>query len=368
MIKQSWWVDFRIKHIRYRIRCPDNSRAGAQAYEATLRQKVARGDSVDSINNTSDQTQTFEKFARSWYERYVVANNKYSERYAKEKILAASLIPFFGRMTLKAINSGHVEEYKARQLAKGASGKTINNRLTVLSKCLRCAHEWYGTSMPPIKLLKCPPPKTDYLATSECDILLSHAEGQMREMILVALRTGMRQGEIRGLQWSSIDWQSRSLVVRYSRCDRNRSLVSPKNNRERHIPLDADLYEMLFLRKRDSGYVFTNSERNNEPFTSHRLIETLEPICKKAGLRKITWHVLRHTFATQLTLRNVPLTVVKELLGHSSITTTMRYSHVPASALRSAIEMLNPRSAGIADFGQPVGNRQHLVSQTGLQI
>src|SRR5262249_8805094 len=134
------------------------------------------------------------------------------------------------------------------------------------------------------------------------------------------------------------------------------------------IPLDADLYEILFSRKHNSGYVFTNTERGNEPFTSHRLIETLRPICEKAGLRKVTWHVLRHTFATKLTLKNIPLTVVKELLGHSSITTTMRYSHVPPSGLRSAIEMLNPKNAGLLEIRQPAGNREPRVTATGLQI
>jgi site-specific recombinase XerD len=139
--------------------------------------------------------------------------------------------------------------------------------------------------------------------------------------------------------------------------------VSPKNNRERHIPLDADLYEMLFRRKRTSGYVFTNPERNHEPFTSHRLVEALGPVCVKAQLRKITWHVLRHTFATQLTLQGVPLTIVKELLGHSSITTTMRYSHVAPSALRSAIEMLNPKNAQMTDLRQPAVNQwQELIA------
>jgi integrase len=209
--------------------------------------------------------------------------------------------------------------------------------------------------MPIIRLLRCPPTQTDYLTTAECELLLAKSEGQLREMLLLALRTGLRQGEIRGLQWSSIDWQNRSLTVRHSRCDRNRSLVSPKSNRERHIPLDTDVYEMLFRRKQASGYVFTNAQRNNEPYTSHRLIERLEPICEKAHIRRITWHVLRHTFATQLTLRGVPLTVVRELLGHSSITTTMRYSHVAPSALRSAIDMLNPKNAQMEHFGHSMG-------------
>jgi len=297
-IRNTWYVDIRFDDQRYRIRSPENTRIGAQAFEAVLRQKLARGEVIGKPPEI-EQNLLFGQFASQWFEQYVIPNNKYSEQYAKQKILASNLIPFFGEMPLRGINSGHVEQFKARQVSKGVSNKTINNRLAVLGKCLRCAYEWHRIEMPSIKKLRCPPPKTDYLTAAECDQLLSNTDGQMREMLLLALMTGMRQGEIRGLQWSSIEWQNRSIAVRHSRCDRNRSLVSPKSNRERHIPLDADLYEMLFKRKRESGYVFTNLTRNNEPYTSHNLLERLEPICARAGMRKITWHSLRHTFATQ---------------------------------------------------------------------
>jgi len=65
---------------------------------------------------------------------------------------------------------------------------------------------------------------------------------------------------------------------------------------------------------------------------------------------------LRHTFASQLVARGVPMTAVQMLMGHSTITTTMRYSHLAPTTLRSAIDMLNPKTALNADFGQPVGN------------
>src|SRR6266849_4719317 len=272
LIKKSWWVDFQFDQKRYRRRSPENTRRGAQAFEAALRQRLARDEPIDNAGTNRDNDLTFEKFARQWFEQYVVANNKFSEQYAKQKILAASLIPFFGRMPLKAINANHVEQYKARAVVSRVSNKTINNRLTVLAKCLRCAHEWHGTDVPNIKKLNCIPPKTDYLTMAECDALLSHTHGQLREMVFLALR-------------------------------------------------------------------------------------------------KVTWHMLRHTFATQLTLRGVPLTVVRELLGHSSITTTMRYSHVAPAALRSAIELLNPKNAVSGDFGQPAVNHwQQMVSSDTQQI
>ena len=359
-IKKSWWIDLRFDHRRYRKRSPENTKAGALAYEASLRQRLARGEMVEDISASQpDKNISFEDFAWQWFDLYVVSNNKCSEQYGKQKILRSSLIPFFGKMRLWLITTEHVERFKAYLKKKGVSNKTINNRLTVLSKCMRCAHEWHGSPMPFIKLLRCPPAETDYLTPTDCEVLLQRAVGQLQEMLFLALRSGMRQGEIRGLQWSSIDWQMRSIAVRHAQYDRNRSLVSPKNNRERHIPLDVDVYALLYRRKKDAGYVFINPVWN-APYTSHRILEDLQNLCKQVGIRKIGWHTLRHTFATQLTLRGTPITIVKELLGHSSITTTMRYSHVASSALRSAIDSLNPR-AQIPDFGQPVGNQQTVL-------
>ena len=82
---------------------------------------------------------TFGQFAQEWFDTYVRPSNKYSEQYAKQKILSANLLPFFGGMALKAIGSNHIAQFVAKQKATGVSNKTINNKLTVLGKCLRCA-------------------------------------------------------------------------------------------------------------------------------------------------------------------------------------------------------------------------------------
>src|SRR6266545_2229278 len=97
IIKQSWWVDFRFNHARYRKRSPENSRAGALAYEATLRHKLARGESVEQTPDIASQQQAFEQFAWQWFEEYAVSNNKPSEQRNKRIILRSSLVPFFGK-------------------------------------------------------------------------------------------------------------------------------------------------------------------------------------------------------------------------------------------------------------------------------
>lgn len=355
-IKKSWWVDFQFDGLRYRKRSPDNSRQGASAYEALLRHKLARGEPL-RVREVRQRDQTFATFATTWLETYVRSNNKHSEQLSKKYALSASLIPFFGNKQIGQIKSFDIERYKAQQVQQGFKNKTITNRLTVLNKCLVTAYEWLELdgAPPKIKWPKWTLPEIDYLSPAECELLLRHANGVMSTMVLMALRTGMRQGELRGLQWSSIDWLTRSVVVRHSRDDHSGTLVVPKNGRSRHIPLDVDVYEMLHERKKDDGYVFLAPD--GQAFNNDRLNDAIRRLCKHASLRKIGWHTLRHTFASHLAMRGVPLPIIKELLGHANITTTMRYAHVAPSALRTAIEMLNPKTMVATDFGQPAVNQ-----------
>jgi integrase len=355
-LKNSWWVDFHFDGRRHRKRSPENTRQGALAYELLLRQKLARGEPLESHPHRL-KDQTFAEFAAKWLDDYVRANNKHSEQLKKKHILSASLIPFFGSMPIWQITAHDIERYKAQQVLLGLKNKTIMNRLLVLNKCIVTAYEWLALegAPPKIKWPKWVVPEIDYLAPQECELLVSHASGVTHEMILMALRTGMRQGELKGLQWSSIDWLTRTVAVRHSRDDYQGVLVPPKNNRTRHIPLDIDVYTMLYRRKQDTGYVFLT--RDGQPFNNNRLYDAIVKVCTQAGLRKIGWHTLRHTFASHLAMRGVPLPAIKELMGHANITTTMRYAHVAPSTLRTAIEMLNPKTMATADFGQPVVNQ-----------
>lgn len=366
-IKKSWWVDFRFEHKRYRKRSPENSRAGALAYEATLRSKLVRGEEIGNEREEEVdkqlREQTFGQFAQRWFDEYVMPNSKPSTQYSRKGILFPSLVPFFGKMPINQISVSDVEKYKAHLLKKGLANRTVNEHLAVFNHCVSTAYKWLRLDgIPPeIMWLKCPPPKTDYLSFDESELLLAHADGVMREMILTGLKTGMRLGELIGLQWSSIDWHNRLIIVRHSWSHYAKALGSPKSNRERHIDMTTDVYETLFKRKKNTGFVFLDTDGNN--FNQYSLGRKLASICKKAGLRHIGWHTLRHTFASHLVMRGAPVPAVQKLLGHSAIDMTMRYAHLAPSTLRMAIDLLNPSWALSTDFGQPVGN-QWLEVQT----
>jgi integrase len=355
-IKKSWWVDFSFNGTRYRMRSPANSKAGASSYEALVRQRLALGE--EAKVKPKARSPLFKDFAQRWFEEYVVANNKPRTREDKRYTLRGTLIPFFGHLHLDQISSREIERFKTEKAKTGLSPKTINNRLLTLNTILRHAYEWELLQTPhsKIKFLKTAQSRTDYLSEMESNALLLAASGTIYELILTALRTGMRRGELKALQWSSLDWDAKLIVVRHTLWDGDKTLDSTKSNRERYIPMDAELHAFLSVRRRHQGFVFT--DQMGQPFNSYGLTEGLEEVCKRAGIRRITWHVLRHTFATQLAMKGVPLNVVQTLLGHSTILMTMRYAHVAPSSLHSAIGLLGgSNSVAANDNGQLAVNQ-----------
>lgn len=368
-IKNSWWVDFRHDYIRYRKKSPENSKSGAEAYEAVLRQKLAKGENLISPQDEKiikDRDQKFKEFAWNWFEIYVKNNNKNSEIQGKKYTLGSHLIPFFGNIHLNKISTLQVEQYKSRKAIEGLSKKTINNHLTVLSTCLNTARDWLGLDkLPKIKKLKVPPPITCFLSQKESEKLIANSAGMWQDVIFAVLNTGLRRGELKALQWSDIDWNNRMLTVRHSWCERKKGIDTTKGNRERYIPLTDGLYNRLHKRRLVTEFVFR--DETTQAFCVHRLNQEIRKACKKAGIKIVTCHTLRHTFASHLAMAGASLKAIQELLGHVNIQTTMRYAHLSSSTLRDAVSLLEPSKMTTQVFGQPAGNQEktsdlHLVS------
>ena len=152
---KSWWVDITHNGVRCRKKSPDNSRAGAQAYEASLRRSLAEGVSIVRSEQKREQEQRYSKFVHFWFETYVLVHNKPSEIAKKKNLLNTKLLPYFGRMPLNEISSLHVELFKAKIAREGCSNCYINNMLRVLCKILRCDEVWNVLeNIPKMKNLK----------------------------------------------------------------------------------------------------------------------------------------------------------------------------------------------------------------------
>ena len=289
-IKNTWYVDITHNYIRYRRKCPDDSRAGAQAYESVLRQKLARGESLGvgkPDKNEKERKQKFKNFAWKWFEVYVKNNNKHSEICRKKYTLQRHLVPFFGETQIDTISTLQVEQYKSSKIATELANKTINNHLTVLSSCLRTAQDWLELkTIPKIKVLKTPPPETVFLSQEECRRLLANSSGVWREIIVTALKTGLRLGELIALSWSDINWNNKTLTVRHSWCDKKHGINTPKSNRERHIPLTDELYERLLQQRQAIGFVFVDEK--NQRFDGKMVNREINNDCKRASIKETT--------------------------------------------------------------------------------
>lgn len=356
-IKNKYFVSLYFHRKRYRKLSPQNSMAGAKAYEALLRQKLAQGEPIIEEVKEDDPVPIFKEFSEQWFEVYVKNNNKYSEILNKESLLRAHLNPFFGDKQLDKISNLDIESYKAKKIKSGQSNKSVNNHLIVLNKCFNTAQEWgIIRSTPKIKLLKVQPQKFDFLSAEECQLLLDNCDGMLKEMVLLALKTGLRFGELIALEWSDVDLRNNLITVQKS-IARGR-LGSPKSNKIRYVPLLADVKELITSRQKRSGLVF--SKDDNKPLGPVLCLRWLHQACKRAGIRKIGWHTLRHTFASHLAQNGVSIVLIKELLGHADIKTTMRYSHLTSQAIRGAVETL------ANNFGQylvnaPKSNNENIL-------
>jgi integrase len=284
--------------------------------------------------------------------------NKPSSVATKEKLLRVHILPHLGGLRLDQVTYAVIEDFKvalagraintdktyrdvkiATKSPRRLSAKTINNTLAVLRRMLVIARKrGLIGSVPDFECLPIARPEFDFLDYAEAERLVSAAIGEWRTMILVALRTGMRHGELIGLRWEDVDLVAGRIVVRQNIVDGN--VGTPKSGKPREIPLGDEVRAALKAHRHLRGsLVFCDAGGGMLTTTLTRA--PLWRACKKAGLRQIGWHVLRHTFASHLVMRGATMTAVQELLGHSSIVMTMRYAHLAPEAMRETVRLLD---------------------------
>jgi len=348
IIEKSWYVDFQFNGKRHRKKSPVNSKTGARNYELKLRTMLSRGELI--VKKKDKSMPSFKEFSWKWFKLYAKPNNKASEIYNKERALKAHLVPFFGKTKIDKISNLQIEEYKAKKVKTNLCNKTINNHLTILSTCLHIAQDWLELEKTPkIKKLKAPPREPVFLTEKESEILLKHCPGIWYDVFLVALKTGMRKGELLALQWENINWERKQIVIKQSMW--NGHLTSTKSNKIRYVDMTNEVYARLYRRKKETGFIFADDKEKH--FSMRRLNDTLDRICKNANLKKISPHVLRHTFASHLAMKGASIQAIQGLLGHSDIQTTMIYAHLSPSAFKDTISLLEtqPENKNLGPYG-----------------
>jgi len=340
-VKNAWMVDVKVAGRdglvrRVRRVAPVQNRRAAERLEHQLRQELL--DTDDTEPPEPAKSPLLVGFSERFVATYAATNNKPSEVESKRTILRLHILPELGRLRLGEIGPAELEHYKSKKLKQGLSRKTVNNHLTVLRKMLATAVEWHAlASVPVVRWLDVPIPDFDFLSFDEANAVIDAADDDWHAMITVAFRAGLRHGELLALRWDDIDLGAGRLVVR--RAVARGIIGTPKNGKSREVPLSEQAASALRDHQRRSDLVFAGPE--GEMLTKGACKWPLWRASMRAGLRRIGWHVARHTFASHLVMRGVPLKTVQELLGHSSIEMTMRYAHLSPDARRDAVRVLD---------------------------
>jgi integrase len=250
-----------------------------------------------------------------------------------EEITRLHLKPSIGGIRLDKLNALEVQSLYRSKLDSGLSPRTVQIIHATLHKALKQAVRW---SLIPRSVCEVvvPPrvPKSEIrpLDVRQAKKLLDTAwdrQPYFYPLCVLAVTTGMRSGEILGLQWQDVDLDAGTVQVR--RTVFNGAVSTPKTARSnRGIRLPRVAVEALRRHPRSSGWVF--SSRNGTSLSVHNLHNrSWKPLLKDSGLPDIRFHDLRHTCATLLLSKGVHPKLVQELLGHSSIEITLdTYSHV----------------------------------------
>jgi integrase len=291
---------------------------------------------------------TVEEFLRAWLDS--VADGLEPTTYRRyEQLIRIQVVPRVGKMQLKALEPLHVQALYRFWLDRGLSPTTVGHLHALLHRAMGQAQKWRYVQQNVVALVTKPKSVRQEMSTlsaSEASQLLTAAKGDRLEAVYVlALSTGMRQGEILALRWSDLDLDRGMAKVSATLQPTAEGLrrSNPKTRTSRRgvqLPVVAiDALRRHRVRQTEERLkvgpeweqlelVFTTAM--GRPIAAASLLRvSFYPLLARAGLPHIRFHDLRHTAATLLLEQGVHPKIVSEMLGHSTIAITLDlYSHV----------------------------------------
>ncbi len=305
------------------------------------------------FRNTSSVTRIFsrEKATRMTIDELMIGWLDYSKyhirrsSYAKYESLAKNhIIPKLGHVKLASITRKDIDDFAYRCLKNGRVGggklsiKTVNDILSVLGFAFIYAEEEYGFRFPKIKHLKDVRKEARVLSTDEQAYLTGYLIKHMNLFnfaVLLTLNSGLRIGEICALKWDDItetyinvEKSLQRLPSEPNTSTKTQVIIGdPKSTTsKRKIPIPDFMHKYIDEFRQDSGFVMTTKHNK---FVEPRYIQLhFDRLMNEIGLLDVTFHTLRHTFATRCIEAGFDIKTLSEILGHSDVKITLnRYVH-----------------------------------------
>jgi len=272
----------------------------------------------------------FDAMCRLYMDKHAKVNKR---SWRDDEIIVAKLLKHFASASLSGITAQSVEEYKASRKGQ-VKDATINRELTVLKTIFSKAMLWGYAAQNPVKQVRFFKEELKpirILTVAERQRLFEASPEFLRPIMLAALKTGMRRGELLGLKWKDVDLEHGNISVRRT-----------KSGKLRMIPMHPDMAESLARLKLGAKGEHVFAEADGSRLKDFGAVRTsFERLVVEAGLEGLTFHDLRHNFATELIAKGADVRTVQEYLGHSSLVMVQRYTHVTEGIRRSTIQLLS---------------------------
>lgn len=316
----------------------------------STKQRIKR-DAIKFLSNFENNSKTkktvdyilLEDFEKK-YSEYVKSNLS-TKYYLNVKLSFRQLMEHTGNVPISKLSYPLFDKFFTETFSRTKQGALTYYR--ILKSAFNKAVQWEYLSNNPItkiKLPKIPQNHPSFLNEIELQIILSKEKNSLlRDIYVFAFNTGMRITEITYLMWNQISLEERTIRVM------NTEEFTTKGKRERVIPMNDKVFSILqnsipkIIDIQKADYVFKKNRRKyNSEYISKAFKEAVKEAAKENLIDStIHFHDLRHSFASNLTQKGVSLYVIKELLGHTDIKTTMIYAHLKPENLRNAVELLN---------------------------
>ena len=334
-----WWVSFADSSGRRTRRSTGTAvRKEADALLAKWKLEAHRIRQWDE-----EPTRTFDELMLA----YVKATSGEKRAAERDRYSLKRLYPFFTGRDLNDLGPADIRAYIDRRRSEGVSPGTINKEVGLLSSAINYARrewDWVIPNPAARRKLKEPEGRVRWITRAEAAALISAAESEpkaahLADFIRLALHTGCRKGELLGLEWKRVDLQAGLIHL---------EAEHTKAGRRRAVPMNREARAAIIGRARfraqhcpGSQWVFSREDGSR----IQAVKRSFATACRRAGIEGYHIHDMRHTCAAWLVSVGVPLTEVRDLLGHSSVKMTERYAHLAPENVRAAVALLDgPKS------------------------
>jgi integrase len=329
---------------------------------------------LHEVNHTLQKPQSsmqFRDFVSSQWEPAILPTLKFATQRNYRHLIRRHLFPVFGDQPMCDIRRQHIQGFVMEKMFRqGLSWKTSLHLRNLVSKIFTTAVDWDYVLANPARGVKLPQrpirQPLRFLTVGEVTRLLEALREPERTLVLAAVLTGMRIGELLALRWRNVDLERKVIRVREAVYEGHNS--TPKTQGSiRDVPMGPALEHALRqhgARSRTSHDSLVFPSRNGSylrPGNLHK--RYLHPACAKAELRRFSWHDFRRTHATLLSDMGEPLKTAQAQLGHASLSTTAElYAQAVPASQRAAVERLEKAVGFLVD---PSGPKIEGVIQPG---